>query len=57
MLLPESLGSKMFSRDLFWRSGLLEYRIVSFVLGHWYGCAAQPGPLVGLTLKSDFKFP
>ena len=57
MLLPESLGSKMFSRDLFWRSGLLEYRIVSFVLGHWYGCAAQPGPLVGLTLKSDFIFP
>ena len=32
-----------FFRDFFWRSGLLEYWIRSYVRGHCFGCSLRPG--------------
>ena len=36
----------LFFRDFFWRSGLLENWIRSYVRGHWFGCSLQPGMLL-----------
>ena len=40
MMVPTVL---FFFRDFFWRSGLLEYWIRSYVRGHWFGCSLQSG--------------
>jgi hypothetical protein len=33
----------LFFRCFFWRSGLLEWWIRSYILGHWFGCSLRPG--------------
>ena len=35
-----------FSWDFFWRSGLLENWIRSYVPGHFFGCSLRPGTLL-----------
>ena len=46
----------LFLRFFFWRSGLLEYWIRSYVRGHWFGCSLRPGiPLPGCWLHLSFR--